>query len=139
MKEDLNYKYPFFVWLASVLIAPIFLVLVFVFVGFKRKELHEVVNILVAITIVGVLVSIPAILITQIAFKYLARRTESQIGLKLLFAFFSAALIWGIIYIVDFPLFNNGNVIIATSYSLSIVLSSMLFSVRSKKRKTADQ
>jgi sugar phosphate permease len=131
MKEDLNYKYPFFVWLASVLIAPIFLVLVFVFVGFKRKELHEVVNILAAITIVGVLVSIPAILITQIAFKYLARRTESQIGLKLLFAFFSAALIWGTIYIVDFPLFNNGNVIIATSYSLSIVLSRMLFSVRS--------
>ena len=133
MKQDLNYKYPFLVWLTSIFIAPIFLVLVFAFTSFERREFSEMLTILIWIVLGGVIILIPAVLITQIAFKFLAQLTESSIWLRLLFSFFSIALVWLIVYFLNFQFSVHSNIFIAICYSLSTILSSMLFNIQSKK------
>jgi hypothetical protein len=104
-----------------------------VLIIFGTTELPEILTILTFIAVGGIVILIPGIIVTQIAFKLLARRSKSQVTLKLLFALFSITLIWLTVYGVDFPVFTNSNIIISTCYSLSVLLTSMLVKVQERK------
>ena len=97
--------------------------------GFGKTELYEVLTILFYLELGGILILVPPVLITQIAFTFLAKFIEPQLWIRLLFGFVSIGLICLIVYFVNLQYLAHSNVVIILCYSLSIVLSSMLFKI----------
>jgi hypothetical protein len=138
MKQNLNYKFPFLVWILSILMAPIVVGIVLLIMGIGRTELYELFAILIYLVIGGIIILVPAVLVTQVAFTFLAKFMRSQIWLRVSFGIVATLFLCLVLYLADVQYFVYSDLILAICYSLSLISISLLLPIEAKRRVNAD-
>ena len=123
-----TYTYPLFTWILTVLIAPIFLVIISIIkYGFRNNRFFEIFEVLPVFFILGGLYSLPTLLVFLINYYFLTQRNVSNLLIRSISMF----IVYLCIYLTF--LFIGGSESMKLTLVYGITMTILVWIVKIKK------
>ena len=130
-QKQRTYTYPLFTWILTILIAPLFLILISIInFGFRNNRFFEIFEVLTVFFILGGLYSLPTLLVFLINYYFLTQRNVSNLLIRSISMFIVNLCIY-----LTF-LFIGGSESIKLTFVYGITMTILVWVVKMKRQKT---
>ncbi len=131
----MNLEYPLKWWFTSIILAPIYMVVYSIISKSNYLISPESISIIFIFILFGLVLSLPMQILCIILFKFLIKKINSEIIIKLIL---NIVCITGIF--TTFKLIGgSASLDLSLAYSTSVILSSLIYKIRSKEVLTLEK